>query len=133
MKADALAMLERLRTVYGLPHGVDEETLPKFFAEYQRAGKRSNWELDPSWYDPDDADSRSPISKLALGLAFFFAGFFGAAGFAGSASFADAAGFAGAAGFADAAAFGPLLASVTKGAGRATASGQLVVEVPLPA
>lgn len=34
---------------------------------------------------------------------------------------------------ADAAAFGSLLASLTKGAGRATASGQLVVEVPLPA
>ncbi|WP_347247212.1 alpha-2-macroglobulin [Thermomonas sp.] len=44
---------------------VRDTALPKFFAEYQRAGKRSNWELDPSWYDPDDADSRSPISKLA--------------------------------------------------------------------
>ncbi len=37
MKADALAMLERLRTVYGLPNGVEEEALPKFFAEYVRA------------------------------------------------------------------------------------------------
>lgn len=37
MKADALAMLQRLRTVYGLPHGVEEETLPHFFAEYVRA------------------------------------------------------------------------------------------------
>ena len=44
---------------------VRDAALPKFFAEYQRSGKRSNWELDPSWYDPDDADSRSPISKLA--------------------------------------------------------------------
>ena len=44
---------------------VRDAALPKFFAEYQRGGRRSNWELDPSWYDPDDEDSRSPIGKLA--------------------------------------------------------------------
>ncbi|QNN46891.1 alpha-2-macroglobulin family protein [Thermomonas brevis] len=44
---------------------VRDAALPKFFAEYQHGGRRSNWELDPSWYDPDDEDSRSPINKLA--------------------------------------------------------------------
>ncbi len=44
---------------------VRDDALPKFFADYQRGGRRSNWELDPSWYDPDDADSRAPIGKLA--------------------------------------------------------------------
>lgn len=44
---------------------VRDAALPKFFAEYQRGGRRSNWELDPSWYDEDDEDSRSPIHKLA--------------------------------------------------------------------
>lgn len=37
MKADALALLERLRTIYGLPNGVDDDAVPKFFAEYVRA------------------------------------------------------------------------------------------------
>jgi len=44
---------------------VREASLPKFFAEYQRGGRRGSWELDPSWYDEDDDDSRPPISKLA--------------------------------------------------------------------
>ncbi len=44
---------------------VRESSLPKFFAEFQRGGRRGNWELDPSWYDEDDDDSRPPISKLA--------------------------------------------------------------------
>lgn len=44
---------------------VRESALPKFFAEYQRGGRRGSWELDPSWYDEDDDDSRPPISKLA--------------------------------------------------------------------
>ena len=44
---------------------VRDAALPKFFADYQRGGRRSNWELDPSWYDEDDKDSRSPINKLA--------------------------------------------------------------------
>ena len=42
-----------------------KRTLPRFFAEYQRGGRRGSWELDPSWYDEDDKDSRPPISKLA--------------------------------------------------------------------
>lgn len=37
MKADAMALLERLRTVYGLPNGVDDESLPDFFGEYVNA------------------------------------------------------------------------------------------------
>ncbi|RZA19796.1 MAG: alpha-2-macroglobulin family protein [Lysobacteraceae bacterium] len=44
---------------------VREASLPKFFAEYQRGGRRGAWELDPSWYDEGDKDSRRPISKLA--------------------------------------------------------------------
>lgn len=44
---------------------VRDAALPKFFADYQRGGRRSNWELDPSWYDADDEDSRAPINKLA--------------------------------------------------------------------
>ncbi|HSD17160.1 MAG TPA: alpha-2-macroglobulin [Thermomonas sp.] len=44
---------------------VREASLPRFFAEYQRGGRRGSWELDPSWYDEDDKDSRPPISKLA--------------------------------------------------------------------
>ncbi|MFT4178455.1 MAG: alpha-2-macroglobulin [Thermomonas sp.] len=44
---------------------VRESSLPRFFAEFQRAGKRGSWELDPSWYDEDEEDSRPPISKLA--------------------------------------------------------------------
>ena len=44
---------------------VRDASLPKFFAEYQRGGRRGSWELDPSWYDKDDPDSRPPISKLA--------------------------------------------------------------------
>lgn len=44
---------------------VRDSALPKFFAEYQRNGRRSSWELDPSWYDEDEEDSRSPLSKLA--------------------------------------------------------------------
>ena len=44
---------------------VREASLPRFFAEYQRGGRRGSWELDPSWYDESDEDSRPPISKLA--------------------------------------------------------------------
>ena len=44
---------------------VRDSALPKFFADYQRGGRRGSWELDPSWYDKDDEDSRAPISKLA--------------------------------------------------------------------
>ena len=44
---------------------VRESAMPKFFTDYQRAGRRSSWQLDPSWYDAADPDSRAPISKLA--------------------------------------------------------------------
>ncbi|MGV8923339.1 MAG: alpha-2-macroglobulin family protein [Thermomonas sp.] len=44
---------------------VRDASLPRFFAEYQRGGRRGSWELDPSWYDENDKDSRPPISKLA--------------------------------------------------------------------
>ena len=44
---------------------VGDASLPRFFAEYQRGGRRGSWELDPSWYDEDDKDSRPPISRLA--------------------------------------------------------------------
>ena len=44
---------------------VRESALPRFFAEYQRGGRRGSWELDPSWYDESDDDSRPPLSKLA--------------------------------------------------------------------
>ena len=44
---------------------VRDASLPRFFAEYQRGGRRGSWELDPSWYDAEDKDSRPPISKLA--------------------------------------------------------------------
>ena len=44
---------------------VRDTSLPRFFAEYQRGGRRGSWELDPSWYDAEDKDSRPPISKLA--------------------------------------------------------------------
>lgn len=44
---------------------VRDASLPRFFAEYQRGGRRGSWELDPSWYDEEDKDSRPPISKLA--------------------------------------------------------------------
>jgi alpha-2-macroglobulin len=38
---------------------VREKSLPQFFRSYQRAGRRSGWELD------NDYDDREPISKLA--------------------------------------------------------------------
>ena len=44
---------------------VRDASLPRFFAQYQRGGRRGSWELDPSWYDESDEDSRSPIGKLA--------------------------------------------------------------------
>ncbi len=44
---------------------VRESSLPRFLASYQRGGRVGSWELDPSWYDPDDADSKPPITKLA--------------------------------------------------------------------
>ncbi|MEO6154298.1 MAG: alpha-2-macroglobulin, partial [Thermomonas sp.] len=44
---------------------VRDASLPQFFAAYQRGGRRGSWELDPSWYDESDKDSRRPISKLA--------------------------------------------------------------------
>lgn len=44
---------------------VRDAALPKFFTEYQRSGRRTSWQLDPTWYDEDDETNRSPISKLA--------------------------------------------------------------------
>lgn len=38
---------------------VRESSLPKFFAEYQRGGRRGSWELDSRWGD------KLPISQLA--------------------------------------------------------------------
>ncbi|MGJ4729212.1 alpha-2-macroglobulin family protein [Luteimonas sp. SDU101] len=38
---------------------VREASLPKFFAEYQRGGRRGSWELDNRWND------RTPMSQLA--------------------------------------------------------------------
>src|SRR5690606_11015411 len=38
---------------------VREGSLPKFFAEYQRGGRRGSWELDNRWND------RTPMSQLA--------------------------------------------------------------------
>jgi uncharacterized protein YfaS (alpha-2-macroglobulin family) len=38
---------------------VREKQLPKFFAEYQRGGRRSNWELDSEYGD------KSPLGELA--------------------------------------------------------------------
>jgi hypothetical protein len=42
---------------------VREASLPRFFAEYQRGGRRGSWELDPSWYYGDE--DTPAISKLA--------------------------------------------------------------------
>ncbi len=44
---------------------VRDSSLPRFFVEYQRAGHLDSWKLDPSWYDEDDSDRNTPISKLA--------------------------------------------------------------------
>nr|WP_243720447.1 alpha-2-macroglobulin [Luteimonas aestuarii] len=38
---------------------VDEKSLPKFFAEYQRAGRRGSWELEA------DYGERTPLSRMA--------------------------------------------------------------------
>ncbi len=38
---------------------VSEKSLPKFFAEYQRAGRRGSWDLDSSY------DGRTPLGQLA--------------------------------------------------------------------
>lgn len=38
---------------------VKEKELPKFFAEYQRGGRRGSWELERDW------DDKKPLSKLA--------------------------------------------------------------------
>ena len=38
---------------------VHESSLPKFFSEYQRGGRRGSWELESRW------DDREPLSKLA--------------------------------------------------------------------
>ncbi|HEY0662843.1 MAG TPA: alpha-2-macroglobulin [Lysobacter sp.] len=46
---------------------VKEKELPKFFAEFQRGGRRSGWDLEREYsYDDDDGErSRTPLSKLA--------------------------------------------------------------------
>ena len=47
---------------------IKEKELPKFFAEFQRGGRRSGWDLerDYSWDDEDGTEhSRTPLSKLA--------------------------------------------------------------------
>ncbi len=44
---------------------VRDSALSRFFVEYQQNGRRSNWELDASWYDDDDENGQQPISKLA--------------------------------------------------------------------
>src|SRR5690606_26457796 len=38
---------------------VKESSLPKFFADYQRGGRRGSWELESDWGE------RSPLSRLA--------------------------------------------------------------------
>ena len=38
---------------------VKEGSLPKFFADYQRGGRRGSWELESSW------SGRAPLSRLA--------------------------------------------------------------------
>jgi len=38
---------------------VDEKSLPRFFSEYQRGGRRGSWELDSEYND------KEPLSKLA--------------------------------------------------------------------
>jgi uncharacterized protein YfaS (alpha-2-macroglobulin family) len=38
---------------------VEEKSLPRFFSQYQRGGRRGSWELE------SDYDSREPLSKLA--------------------------------------------------------------------
>ncbi|HEV8695116.1 MAG TPA: alpha-2-macroglobulin family protein, partial [Lysobacter sp.] len=47
---------------------IKEKELPKFFAEFQRGGRRSGWDLerDYSWDDEDGTEhSRTPLSNLA--------------------------------------------------------------------
>jgi len=46
---------------------VKEKELPRFFSEFQRAGRRSSWDLEREYsYDEDDGQrSRTPLSKLA--------------------------------------------------------------------
>ena len=47
---------------------VKEKELPKFFAEFQRGGRRSSWDLEReySWDDDNGTEhSRTPLSKLA--------------------------------------------------------------------
>ncbi|WP_460761865.1 alpha-2-macroglobulin family protein [Lysobacter fragariae] len=47
---------------------VKEKDLPRFFAEYQRGGRRSGWDLerDYSWDDDDGTEHiRTPLSKMA--------------------------------------------------------------------
>jgi uncharacterized protein YfaS (alpha-2-macroglobulin family) len=46
---------------------VREASLPRFFAEYQRGGRRGSWELDPSWYD--ESDERQSPADLQAGRA----------------------------------------------------------------
>jgi len=38
---------------------VEEKALPKFFAEYQRGGRRGSWELENDW------DGHAPLSRMA--------------------------------------------------------------------
>ncbi|KRA20600.1 alpha-2-macroglobulin [Lysobacter sp. Root604] len=38
---------------------IKDKELPKFFAEYQRGGRRGSWELERDW------DDKTPLSKLA--------------------------------------------------------------------
>lgn len=42
---------------------VEERNLPRFFASYQRGGRRGSWDLD-HWVDKDDPDAELPISRL---------------------------------------------------------------------
>lgn len=43
---------------------VEERNLPRFFARYQRGGRRGSWDLD-HYVDEADEDSRRPLSHLA--------------------------------------------------------------------
>ncbi|QSX80048.1 alpha-2-macroglobulin family protein [Agrilutibacter solisilvae] len=46
---------------------VKEKELPRFFAEFQRGGRRSNWDLerDYSWEEDGEEHQRTPLSRLA--------------------------------------------------------------------
>ncbi|PZO66140.1 MAG: hypothetical protein DI635_00460 [Pseudoxanthomonas suwonensis] len=46
---------------------VDEANLPRFFASYQRGGRRGSWALD-HWVDKDNPDAEQPISRLGTSV-----------------------------------------------------------------